>query len=243
MIRIAAGPLSLCLLFLQRMLFLYYDWFYNHYDSHLYWSGPRPSLEFQLFCAELLQMGISLFFLLLSKRRSGVLDCFLKELVRPGKWEVLKVAVPAFLFTFQGHLLMHVSPRNPNGNRSFLEYFSWLKISLAVGFSVWLLGMRPSPCRWVSFMVLTVGILITQNFFEQPCSVYCGHLVVEYGEYGTQTLLMVLYCLLSSFSCVYFQTIMKNGVASLWMRSFQISLFGTILQDIGAMLGAMLEAS
>jgi len=149
-----------------------------------------------------------------------------------------KLIVPAALYTLQNSLV-YVAISNLDAITFQVTY--QLKILTTVLFSILLLGRRISSRQWVALVLLTFGVAMVQvsgslgleDWRERLSSLLQGG-GVELGALGAPAssgfkgLLAVLAASLTSgLTCVYFEKLVKDSLASvsLWTRNVQLSFF------------------
>ena len=103
-----------------------------------------------------------------------------------------------------------------------------MKILTTAGFSVLLLRKNLSPSQWISLLFLSIGVGIVQ--------IQAG--VDNHGSVGGDGLhtmnpmkgfmAVVFACFTSGLAGVYFEMVLKNSQADLWVRNVQLSLFSLL---------------
>ncbi|KAK9759138.1 hypothetical protein K7432_017815 [Basidiobolus ranarum] len=125
--------------------------------------------------------------------------------------------IPAGLYTIQNNLqYIAVKLLDP----ATFQVTYQLKILTTALFSVLILGRRLTPKKWVSLLLLTLGVILvktsSQKSQESP----------EFNAQRTLGFLAVLSaCVLSGLAGVYFEKILKGSQSSLWVRNTQLSFF------------------
>eukprot|EP00759_Apiculatamorpha_spiralis_P044581 PhF_6_TR41555/c0_g1_i1/m.62950/K15272/SLC35A1_2_3; solute carrier family 35 (UDP-sugar transporter), member A1/2/3 len=140
------------------------------------------------------------------------------------QWDVVKFLVPAILFTLQNFLLF-ISLSHLDAMT--FQVLSQTKLISAAVFSVWMLDRKLSGMQWVSLLLLTGGVVLTQmqgsgakrstDTLSSSSSVVIG--VVSCVVSGIS----------SSFAGVYFEKVVKTTPPSLAVRNIQLSVFGVPL--------------
>lgn len=99
-----------------------------------------------------------------------------------------------------------------------------LKTLSTAFFTVLLLGRSFVPAQWVSFVLLTVGVVLVQTQDAKSARVPTGSapLLGVLAALGAATL--------SGFAGVYLEKMFTSGRTSLWMRNVQLCLFTIPLQ-------------
>ena len=115
-----------------------------------------------------------------------------------------------------------------------------MKIMTTAAFSVMLLGKRLSKAKWMSLLLLAVGVGIVQvqtaSGNAAPPKV---HEAVGSAAAAAPKYLHVMFplkgftaviaaCFTSGLAGVYFEMVLKNSKADLWVRNVQLSLFSLI---------------
>lgn len=137
--------------------------------------------------------------------------------------DAFKLCVPALCYTIQNNLLF-LAISNLSAAASQVIYQS-KTLSTAL-FSVLLLKRRFSPCQWLSFIALGLGVTLVQSQDTSARS----------PSEGSNALVGVLASLaaaaLSGFAGVYLEFMFNKGQASLWVRNVQLTLFTIPLQTL-----------
>ncbi|KAJ2889922.1 UDP-galactose transporter Gms1 [Coemansia aciculifera] len=148
-----------------------------------------------------------------------------KDIIGGDSWKML---IPAGLYTIQNNL-QYVAVSLLDAATFQVTY--QLKILTTALCSVVLLGTTLGVMRWVSLLILTLGIALVQlpsAPVSPPPSIDAEGSVGE-GE-GSSTKLMGLVavmtaCVLSGLAGVYFEKVLKGSRKSVWTRNVQLSLF------------------
>ncbi|XP_077980893.1 UDP-N-acetylglucosamine transporter-like [Glandiceps talaboti] len=141
--------------------------------------------------------------------------------------ETLKYAVPSGLYTIQNNLLF-IALSNLDAATYQVTY--QLKILTTAMFSVLMLGKKLNSLKWISLVMLMVGIALVQMPTKPK---------PEEEELSTASQLVGLMavlcaCFSSGFAGVYFEKLLKGSKQSIWLRNIQLGVFGTIFGVIGA---------
>ncbi|KAK9366987.1 nucleotide-sugar transporter-domain-containing protein [Lipomyces kononenkoae] len=167
-----------------------------------------------------------------------------KEVFSSDCW---KLAIPACLYTIQNSL-QYVAVSNLDAATFQVTY--QLKIITTAAFSVTILHRSLSSLKWMSLVMLTLGIALVQlphdvvsmvaSSFNLSLRLPGGsddeqdsttakeghHLAGEDDMNRTLGLFAVLIaCILSGLAGVYFEKVLKGATASLWVRNVQLSFF------------------
>lgn len=167
-------------------------------------------------------------------------------------YEILKLCVPSLLYTVQNNLLYLALT---NLDAATYQVCYQLKILTTALFSAILLGRKFSKQKWLSLVVLTIGVAIVQA--SGSGDQHSHH--VQHDQEGAQLAaaqqeqeqqreameaaaaaaaannrwigLIAVLCAActSGFSGVYFEKILKGSRTSLWIRNVQMGLPSTII--------------
>ncbi|KAK3368763.1 nucleotide-sugar transporter-domain-containing protein [Podospora didyma] len=145
-----------------------------------------------------------------------------------------KLIVPAALYTLQNSLV-YVAISNLDAVTFQVTY--QLKILTTVLFSILLLGRSISLRQWLALILLTLGVALVQvsgplaaeDWKERLTSLIRGGRVLDtHVSSGFKGLMAVIAASLTSgLTCVYFEKLVKDSLASvsLWTRNVQLSFF------------------
>lgn len=143
-----------------------------------------------------------------------------------------KLLVPAVLYTLQNNL-QFVAATNLDAATFQVTY--QCKILTTALFAVLLLRQSLSGLKWLSLLILTVGVAFVQ--IPSPTST-----TVHQGSYPLGIFAVAIACICSGFAGVYFEKTLKTSSSStsssLWVRNIQLSvgclaiaLTGTLMWD------------
>lgn len=143
-----------------------------------------------------------------------------------------KLLVPAVLYTLQNNL-QFVAATNLDAATFQVTY--QCKILTTALFAVLLLRQSLSGLKWLSLLILTIGVA----FVQIPSS---GSTTVQKGNYALGIFAVAIACVCSGFAGVYFEKVLKttssSASTSLWIRNIQLSvgclaiaLTGTLVWD------------
>jgi len=139
----------------------------------------------------------------------------------------IKLAVPALMYVVQNNLLFLALSKL---DAATYQVTYQLKILTTALFSVTMLGRRLNPLKWASLLILMVGVGIVQ--MPQGSAPVEKEGVSTSGKFvGIVAVLMA--CVSSGFSGVYFEKIIKGTPISMWMRNLQLAFFSIIIAIIG----------
>ncbi|KXS22391.1 nucleotide-sugar transporter [Gonapodya prolifera JEL478] len=148
---------------------------------------------------------------------------FWHELFGPeSQW--YKLTVPAVLYFVQNNL-QYVAVGALDAATFQVTY--QMKILTTALCSVLMLNRTLSSQKWISLVLLTVGIALVQlppETFSSAPSKSQSHS----SDPGKGLIAVTVACVLSGLAGVYFEKILKGSTASLWVRNVQLSLFTII---------------
>ncbi|KIP12221.1 hypothetical protein PHLGIDRAFT_124145 [Phlebiopsis gigantea 11061_1 CR5-6] len=142
-----------------------------------------------------------------------------KEVFRSDCW---KLSIPAILYVIQNNL-QFVAVSNLEAATFQVSY--QMKILTTAAFSVVLLRKKLSPVKWLALLFLAIGVGIVQiqsgthkssESAERDMNAFKGFMAV------------VAACFTSGLAGVYFEMVLKNSPADLWVRNVQLSLFSLL---------------
>ncbi|THU87709.1 hypothetical protein K435DRAFT_848881 [Dendrothele bispora CBS 962.96] len=155
------------------------------------------------------------------------------EIFSPDCW---KLSIPAILYVIQNSLQFVAISNLPVA--SFQVSYQ-MKILTTAAFSVALLRKRLSTTKWISLFFLAIGVAIVQiqtssSNAPQHKDTQVGsahdsaplhiHVMSPLKGFGAVTAA----CFTSGLAGVYFEMVLKNSKADLWVRNVQLSLFSLI---------------
>ncbi|OSX65133.1 hypothetical protein POSPLADRAFT_1167334 [Postia placenta MAD-698-R-SB12] len=143
-----------------------------------------------------------------------------KEVFRPDCW---KLSIPAILYVIQNNL-QFVAVSNLDAATFQVSY--QMKILTTAAFSVVLLRRRLSPTKWLAllFLAIGVGIVQIQSGHSPSSSTDASHDLNAFKGF----MAVVAACFTSGLAGVYFEMVLKNSPADLWVRNVQLSLFSLL---------------
>ena len=143
--------------------------------------------------------------------------------------EVLRVSVPAFLYTMQSNLLfVALSNMDP----AFFQVAYQLKILTTAVFSVTMLGRHVSFGQWLSLGLLTCGIgLVALSQVESGGGTSAADLeAAKHRNTALGLSIVIVLCISSGFAGVYFEKVLKqSGGAGLVVRNLQLGSVSLVL--------------
>ncbi|GKY95327.1 hypothetical protein MPSEU_000494500 [Mayamaea pseudoterrestris] len=175
-----------------------------------------------VFIMEVMKLVICL--LVIAIQSQGSLFYELKVHILQSPMEIVKLCVPSFLYTIQNNLL-YLALTNLDASTYQVVY--QLKILTTALFSAILLGRKFSPQKWLSLVILTLGVAVVQ---VSGSGDHHSQSSEDASKNRTIGLVAVLCAACTSgFSGVYFEKILKGSTTSLWMRNVQMGLPSTII--------------
>ncbi|RPB11885.1 nucleotide-sugar transporter [Morchella conica CCBAS932] len=162
------------------------------------------------------------------------------EVFRPDNW---KLAIPACLYTLQ-NTLQYVAVSNLDAATFQVTY--QLKILTTALFSVTMLHRGLSLRKWVSLVLLTIGVAIVQlpspgssTQSQSSGSTDASHQRRSAPYDGTHSdnsaelqmnravglFAVAIACTISGLAGVYFEKVLKGSSATLWVRNIQLSFY------------------
>ena len=206
-------------------------------------GSPRYLASTAIVSSETLKIIICI--LLIFRDEGSVQDLWnvIKEEIIMSPWETLKLLIPASLYTVQNNLLFMALS---NLDAATYQVTYQLKILATALFSVAMLHKRLSTAQWISLLLLMAGVALVQMESDNQESALKA--VTPRPRFRsdddsseedfsppapvmnkTAGILAVLTsCILSGFTGVYFEKLVKHTSQTLWIRSLQLAIFGFI---------------
>lgn len=156
-----------------------------------------------------------------------------REIFSPDCW---KLSIPALLYVIQNSLQFVAIANLPVAT---FQVTYQMKILTTAAFSVALLRKKVSSNKWLALALLAIGVGIVQiqstyghapERYNQPVgSAHDSaplhiHIMSPLKGFGAVTAA----CFTSGLAGVYFEMVLKNSKADLWVRNVQLSLFSLI---------------
>ncbi|KAF1812247.1 nucleotide-sugar transporter [Eremomyces bilateralis CBS 781.70] len=212
-------------------------------------DGKRYSASTAVFLNEVIKLTLSLAMVAYETSNSASVTStpfsfthtFFSSLSTGDSW---KLAIPAVLYTVQ-NTLQYVAVSNLDAATFQVTY--QLKILTTALFSVIMLRRSLSIRKWISLVLLMVGVAIVQMPVPEnmvPQKHARGGIEQSEHAQGSATIGLVavmIACAISGLAGVYFEKVLKesNKNASLWVRNVQLSfyslfpafIFGVILKE------------
>lgn len=146
-----------------------------------------------------------------------------KEIFSPDCW---KLSIPASLYVVQNNL-QYVAASNLDIATFQVTY--QMKILTTAAFSVLLLRRKLSASKWLALLALALGVGIVQiqaGATRQSSSASSSSSNDMNPMKGF--IAVSAACFTSGLAGVYFEMVLKNSQADLWVRNVQLSLFSLI---------------
>ena len=158
----------------------------------------------------------------------------IRETLSPDCW---KLSIPALLYVVQNSLQFVAVSNLPVAT---FQVTYQMKILTTAAFSVLLLRRRLTSTKWVSLFFLAIGVAIVQiqtgtgalaprrpnmpvGSAHESAPLYT-HIMSPLKGFGAVTAA----CFTSGLAGVYFEMVLKNSKADLWVRNVQLSLFSLL---------------
>jgi UDP-sugar transporter A1/2/3 len=159
--------------------------------------------------------------------------------------ETAKLIVPAATYTFQNNLLFTALT---NLDAATFQVAYQLKIATTALFSNYMLGKAINSTKWVSLILLAIGVALAQTSQS-----FSGNASTKHPNTLVGITAVLLACVSSGFSGVYFEKLIKHTSTTddvnqshpvtanqprhlaLWVRNIQLGLF-SMMMGIGGML-------
>ncbi|KAJ6501997.1 nucleotide-sugar transporter-domain-containing protein [Mycena sanguinolenta] len=155
------------------------------------------------------------------------------EILSPDCW---KLSIPAILYVVQNSLQFVAVSNLPVA--SFQVTYQ-MKILTTAAFSVALLRRKLSSMKWLSLFFLAIGVGIVQIQTSTVSRIPTKNVAVGSAHESAPLHIHVMSplkgfgavtaaCFTSGLAGVYFEMVLKNSRADLWVRNVQLSLFSII---------------
>ncbi len=187
----------------------------GHHRGHLYLSSVV------VLVVELSKMVICLCLLLGDAGSASALGSQLYEQVWVDRSQTLRLAVPATCYAIQNNLIF-VAISNLSAAAAQVLY--QMKTLSTAFFTVILLRRSFRGPQWLSFVLLTGGVVLVQSQDAKSASSATG------GSPALGVCAALAAAGLSGFAGVYLEKMFTSGSSSLWMRNVQLGLFAIPLQ-------------
>ncbi|VDM98580.1 unnamed protein product [Thelazia callipaeda] len=195
-----------------------------------------------VFCTEVVKL-ISCF-VLITVAEKGFLRCLKlmhRDIIKQ-PIDTLKVCVPAVIYVIQNNLL-YVAVSNLSAATYMVTY--QLKILTTALFTVLILRRRLSVLQWLALVLLFGGVALVQvdekkakdtaKFVKENATLVTDSNFAStkstdtYKHIGDQSPVkgfsaVIVACILSGFSGIYLEKILKGSDVSVWMRNVQLAI-------------------
>ena len=178
---------------------------------------------------EVIKLFASIFMILFYEGGIRGLITQVKNDIISEPWDNLRVGVPAVLYVVQNNLFYVAISNLPAA--TYQVVFQTRIITTAL-FAVLILKQKLSGTKWLSLFLLTLGIAAVQ-IETTVSSDAAKDASPEYHNPIAGFIAIVVMCLTSGFSGVYFEKILKQTQVSVWLRNIQLATFGLILGIAG----------
>jgi len=206
--------ISLVLLVLQTVAVI----LMMRYSRTRHQEGQRYLSTTAVFYAEVMKALFSLAFL---RRENKDFKNTITLITRSFNWaDAVRMCVPSLLYSLQNNLLFIALS---NLSAAVYQVTHQMKILTTAFFSITILGTSLGLVKWLSLLVLTMGVALiqlprNQSSGEAPAqgSAFVGFVAVFGG------------CMTSGLGGVYLEKILKQSQLSIWMRNIQLALSGSV---------------
>lgn len=103
-----------------------------------------------------------------------------------------------------------------------------LKVFTTALFSVLLLGKKLTGAKWFALLLLFLGVCVIQLDLKENSGTKTTNQENYQKDLFGGSLAVLVATLTSGFAGVYFEKILKESKASLWIRNLQLGLFGIV---------------
>ncbi|EPQ58349.1 hypothetical protein GLOTRDRAFT_137086 [Gloeophyllum trabeum ATCC 11539] len=145
-----------------------------------------------------------------------------REVFSPDCW---KLSIPSILYVIQNNL-QYVAASNLDAATFQVSY--QMKILTTAAFSVLLLRRKLSFTKWFALLLLAVGVGIVQIQSGAVKITSAASTDVHVMQPLKGFLAVAAACFTSGLAGVYFEMVLKNSPADLWVRNVQLSLFSLL---------------
>lgn len=201
-------------------------------------EGPMYLSSTAVVISELLKLLTCLVIIYVNEGSATGWRLRLKRDMIDSPYEMVKLAIPAILYTIQNNL-QYVAASNLDAAVFQVTY--QLKILTTAVFSVVILRKSLNRTRWLSLLVLTIGVALVQLppdavqvFFGGTAAPYQAAKPHENLFVGLTAVISA--CILSGLAGVYFEMILKTSDVTVWMRNVQLGLYGFVIGLVGSLL-------
>ncbi|KAL3993791.1 Nucleotide-sugar transporter family protein [Acanthocheilonema viteae] len=198
-----------------------------HYSRVQKIDGPRYLSSTAVVIAEIIKLLTCIVFIAYQHSWEYVefmnelyTECYIKSK------DTLKMAVPAFLYVVQNNLLFIALSKLDAATYQVTYQFKILTTAI---FSVTLLGRKLNSQKWISLLLLTVGVALVQlpTDLNKVTSSTAKSFLSTDADKMVGLFTVIAACFLSGFAGVYLEKVLKSST-SLWMRNLQLAFFSII---------------
>ena len=200
-------------------------------------EGPMFLSSTAVVLSELLKMVCATFLLCAEDRFNWtLLKTRIRREVLDVPTDMLKLSIPSILYTIQNNL-QYVAVSHLDAATFQVTY--QLKILTTALFSVVMLQRTLDKTKWLSLLILTLGVALVQlppgtfSSASSPSALAATSAPESDAETAQSPLIgliaVLTACLLSGFAGVYFEKILKGSPVSLWTRNIQLGFYGTLI--------------
>lgn len=188
-----------------------------------------------VFVMEVMKLVICLLVVAIQSNGALLAELYLHLVQSP--MEIVKLTIPSLLYTVQNNLLYLALT---NLDAATYQVCYQLKILTTALFSALLLQRKFSGQKWMSLIILTIGVAIVQisgSGDQHTSGTEKSEQQEEDEQQQQQNRIIGLVAVLcaactSGFSGVYFEKILKGSRTSLWIRNIQMGLPSIIIAYI-----------
>uniref|UniRef100_A0A3B4EQZ5 UDP-N-acetylglucosamine transporter-like n=1 Tax=Pundamilia nyererei TaxID=303518 RepID=A0A3B4EQZ5_9CICH len=187
------------------------------YSRTLKENGPRYLASSAVVSAEVLKIFMCTLLIFSENSDLTAMYELLNKEILNKPVELVKLAVPAGIYTLQNNLL-YIALSNLDAATYQVTY--QLKILTTALFSVSMLGKKLGSYQWLSLLFLMAGVTLVQLPVESLGDSEQNVMSASSQFVGLIAVLMA--CVSSGFAGVYFEKILKGTSQSLWLRNIQL---------------------
>eukprot|EP00299_Pterocystis_sp_00344_P014795 c7350_g1_i1.p1 GENE.c7350_g1_i1~~c7350_g1_i1.p1 ORF type:complete len:331 (-),score=81.32 c7350_g1_i1:138-1094(-) len=183
-------------------------------------EGPRYLSSTAVAMMEIAKFVTCVLVVAIQSRSIRQFSTTIKEEIIDKPFDFVRLSIPSLLYTVQNNLLFLALT---NLDAVVYQMCYQLKILTTAVFSVWMLDRTLGPMKWIALLVLTIGVgfvqisSMTESNEEDKQNAIVGFVAV------------LLACVTSGFSGVYFEKILKSSVTTLWIRNIQMGTTSILL--------------
>jgi UDP-sugar transporter A1/2/3 len=197
-------------------------------------AGGTPYLNsVVILCSELLKMVLSFVFLCVEQGGVAAAVRIVQESCSSGLVQNLRLSVPAIAYALQNNLIFLSLEKL---SMAVQQVTYQLKILTAAALMRVMLGKQLTATKWLSLLLLVVGVSLVQwpkELTPSGSSGPTGHLFDRDSAIGFMAVLTACFC--SGLAGVYIEMILK-GSRSIWLRNAQLGFFGSLAALLGVLV-------